>query len=248
MGDTIYLKIKRQDARNGESYWEDFEIPYRPRMNIISCLMEIQRNPANASGEATAPVAWDCSCLEEVCGACSMVINGHVRQACSALVDQLEQPITLEPMTKFPCVRDLMVDRSRMFETLKKVEAWIAIDGTHNLGAGPKISPKDQEEAYQFSRCMTCGCCVEACPNVNEHSDFMGAFAIGQVVLFNQHPTGKMQQENRLETLLGKGGITECGNAQNCEAVCPKEIPLTRAIAKAGWETTRYAFKRFLKG
>ena len=40
----------------------------------------------------TTPVAWDMNCLEEVCGACSMVINGHPRQSCSALIDQLEQP------------------------------------------------------------------------------------------------------------------------------------------------------------
>ena len=51
------------------------------------------------------------NCLEEVCGACSMVINGRPRQSCSAIVDQLEQPIRLEPMTTFPVVRDLSVDQ-----------------------------------------------------------------------------------------------------------------------------------------
>ena len=48
------------------------------------------------------PVVWECNCLEEVCGACTMVINGKVRQACTALVDALPQPIVLEPMSKFP--------------------------------------------------------------------------------------------------------------------------------------------------
>ena len=27
------------------------------------------------------------NCLEEVCGACSMVINGRARQSCSAIVE-----------------------------------------------------------------------------------------------------------------------------------------------------------------
>lgn len=49
------------------------------------------------------------NCLEEVCGACSMVINGRARQSCSAIVDQLEQPIRLEPMSTFPVIRDLQV-------------------------------------------------------------------------------------------------------------------------------------------
>jgi succinate dehydrogenase / fumarate reductase iron-sulfur subunit len=44
---------------------------------------------------------------------------------------------------------------------------------------------------------------------------------------------------------MGPGGIADCGNAQNCIKVCPKDIPLTRSIAKAGWATTAHAFKRW---
>lgn len=96
--------------------------------------MEIRRNPVNIKGEKTTPVVWDMNCLEEVCGACSMVINGRARQSCSAIVDQLEQPIRLEPMNTFPVIRDLQVDRSRMFDNLKRMKAWIPIDGTYDLG------------------------------------------------------------------------------------------------------------------
>lgn len=246
--ETIYLKIKRCDKREGPVYWEEFEIPYRPRMNIISVLMEIQRNPQNVQGDTTAPVAWEQSCLEEVCGACSMVINGRVRQACSALIDDLDQPITLEPMSKFPTIRDLVVDRSGMFESLKKIHGWITLDGSYDLGPGPVVSPKEQEIAYDYSRCMTCGCCVEACPQVNEKSKFMGAFAVAQADLFNRHPSGKMEEGKRLDAMIQEGGIVDCGNAQNCEAVCPKEIPLTRAIANIGAASTKHAWKKFFKG
>lgn len=90
--------------------------------------MEIRRNPVNAKGEKTTPVTWDMNCLEEVSrGACSMVINGRARQSCSAIVDQLEQPIRLEPMSTFPVIRDLQVDRSRMFDNLKRMKAWIQL-------------------------------------------------------------------------------------------------------------------------
>ena len=83
------------------------------------------------------------NCLEEVCGACSMVINGRARQSCSAIVDQLEQPIRLEPMSTFPVIRDLQVDRSRMFDNLKRMKAWIPIDGTYDLGPGPRMPEKN---------------------------------------------------------------------------------------------------------
>lgn len=133
---TIRFIITRQDTADSTSYDEEFEIPYRPNLNVISALMEIRRNPVNVKGEKTTPVTWDMNCLEEVCGACSMVINGKPRQSCTALIDQLEQPIRLKPMKTFPVVRDLQVDRSRMFDSLKKVKAWIPIDGTYDLGPG----------------------------------------------------------------------------------------------------------------
>src|SRR5207249_11258656 len=99
--------------------------------------------------------AGSANCLEEICGSCAMLINGKARMACSALVDQLEQPIRIEPMAKFPLVRDLAVDRQCMFESLKRVKAWIAIDGTYNLGEGDRLSPQVQEEGYPPSNCIS---------------------------------------------------------------------------------------------
>ena len=246
MSKKIFVKVKRQDDQKSASYWEDFEIDYQPNMNVISVLQEIRKKPQNSSGDAVAPVTWDCSCLEEVCGACTMVINGKVKQSCSALVDKLEQPLRLEPMTKFPVVRDLMVDRSKMFEALKRVKAWVEIDGTHNLGAGPRMDEHVRAEAYELSRCMTCGCCLEVCPQYNPNSEFIGAAAISQVRLFNKHPIGVQQKPERLDALMGEGGLDDCGNAQNCVQACPKDIPLTTSIAEMGREVTKHAFKKLL--
>jgi len=242
----VSLKIKRQTDPHKPACWEEFKIPYKDKMNIISLLMEIQKNPVNANGEPITPVAWECNCLEEVCGACTMVINGKARQACSALVDQLAQPIVLEPLSKFPVVRDLMVDRTVMFENLKKVKAWIPIDGTYDLGPGPRMAQRVQEESYPISRCMTCGCCMEACPNVNNRNKFMGPAPLAQVKLFNSHPTGAMNREERLDAIMEVGGITDCGNAQNCIKVCPKQIPLTKSIAQLNRDTTLHGIKRWL--
>ena len=235
----VEIRIKRRDRPDAPQRWEEFRVPYRPNLNIISCLMDIQKNPVTKDGTKTTPVVWDMNCLEQVCGICTMIINGKVRQSCSALVDQLEQPITLEPMTKFPNVRDLAVDRSRMFEHLKQVKAWIEIDGTHELGPGPRESQEQQQERYPLSRCMTCGCCLEACPQYNDSSSFIGAAAINQVRLFNLHPSGAMHKNMRLESVMGEGGVTDCGKAQNCVEVCPKEIPLVDSIAVVNRETTK---------
>lgn len=242
---TVTFIIQRQDNPDSAPYEETFEIPYRPHMNVISALMEIQRNPVTKDGKKTTAVQWEMNCLEEVCGACSMVINGKPRQSCSAMVDQLEQPIRLEPMRTFPVIRDLLVDRSRMFDALKKVKAWIPIDGTYDLGPGPRMPESKRQWAYELSKCMTCGVCLEACPNVNDKSNFIGPAPLSQVRLFNSHPTGAMNKAERLETIMGDGGLANCGNSQNCVQACPKGIPLTTSIAALNREATVQMFRNF---
>jgi len=239
----ISFRIWRQESPDHEGRFEEFKVPYYPKANVIACLMAIQRNPVNAEGRPTTPVIWDSSCLEEVCGSCTMNINGRVLMACSSLVDKLKEPITLEPLRKFPLVRDLAVDRQRMFDALKKIRGWIPIDGTYNLGPGPRQSPKDQAAMYVLSTCMTCACCLEACPQVQVDNQFIGAAAISQARLFNMNPTGKLNAEDRIRGLMAEGGIQDCGKAQNCVQVCPKEIPLTTSIAEMNREVTKQLFK-----
>jgi succinate dehydrogenase / fumarate reductase iron-sulfur subunit len=244
---TYILKIWRGSP--GNQYWEEFELPFRPFVNLVSAFMEIQRNPVNRKGEKVAPIAYEAGCLEEVCGSCSMLINGRPRQACTALVRNLIKDtgsniITLAPFTKFPLVRDLIVDRSSMFENLKRVHAWIDSDGSFDRGPGPKISPQKQEVMYSLSTCMTCGCCVEACPQVTDKTKFVGPQVIAQVRLFNANPTGAYAKSKRLDALSGPGGIQNCGNAQNCVKVCPKNIPLTESIAAMDRAVTQEALKK----
>lgn len=267
---TIRVRVLRQDAPGRESYWERHEVPYEPNMNIISVLQKIAAKATSADGRAVPPVAWDCSCLEEVCGSCTMLVNGRTRMACSSLVDKLlvenADEIVIEPMTKFPVVRDLVVDRRRLFRSLERVKAWVPVDGSYDQGPGPRISPKEQEDAYPLSTCISCGCCLEACPQFTKidvvrrddesqeefdarrkaafDKGFLGAHAISQAMLFNAHPTGGMIADERLKSLTSQGGIQMCGNAQNCVAVCPKQIPLTRSIARAGRAATLWAIKR----
>lgn len=124
MSKNFILKILR--GTPGSQYWEEFEFERNPMANVISTLMEIQKNPINRKGEKVEPVSWEQGCLEEVCGSCSMLINGRPRQACTAIIEPIieasgSNTITIAPFSKFPLVRDLFVDRTRMFRDLKKI-------------------------------------------------------------------------------------------------------------------------------
>ena len=241
---TIRLQVRRQDTPTSSGYWEEYEIPYRPRENVVSVLMEIAKDPKTRDGKRTSPIVYDRACLEEVCGSCAMRVNGVARMACTSLIDSLEQPVKLEPLGKFPVVRDLSVDRRPMFESLKRVKAWVPIDGTYDLGPGPRMVESERAHAYELSKCITCGNCLEVCPQVNERSNFIGAAPISQVALFNRHPTGKTLAAERLEALMGDGGLDECGNAQNCVRACPKSIPLTTSIAEMFRATTLHGIRK----
>lgn len=246
MSKTFILKVYR--GHPTKQYWEEFELDLIPSMNVISALMQVRKEPINRQGQRVAPVVWEDGCLEEVCGSCSMLINGKPSQACTALIEPLLEKsskniITLAPFTKFPLVRDLRVDRSVMFENLKKVSAWVEVDGLYDLGPGPKVAQKKQEIMYTLSTCMTCGCCSESCPQINPRSSFVGPAPISQVRLFNAHPTGENQKDRRLHALMEEGGIADCGNAQNCVRVCPKNIPLTDSIAAISRDVSLQAFK-----
>lgn len=262
---TFEVRVLRQDGPDSPSYWERHRLEHEPDMNVTSVLQRLAAQAETVEGLHVAPVAYDANCLEEVCGSCTMIINGRVRQGCSALVDKLleEKPdeIELQPMSKFPVIRDLCVNRRRLFRALEKVQAWIPVDGYYNMGPGPRQSQEQQEQAYPLSECMSCGCCLDACPqyshvevaqapgesdtafqareNATYDVNFVGAHAISQVAYYNLHPTGQLNAGERVDALMAPGGIQICGNAQNCVAVCPKSIPLTTSIGRMGRAATK---------
>src|SRR5947199_8547679 len=113
---TVTFKIRRQASPSASSYWEEFSLPWKKQMNVISSLMEVAANAVTRQGKPTTPITYDSNCLEEVCGSCAMLINGRARMACSALIDNLDQPVKLKRISKLPVVRALATDRPVLVE------------------------------------------------------------------------------------------------------------------------------------
>ena len=95
-------------------------------------------------------------------------------------------------------------------------------------------------------RCISCGSCLEVCPQVTPATQFIGAAAISQVRLFNTHPTGAMNASERLHGLMEAGGVNDCGKAGNCVDACPKGIPLTSSIADMARESAKQGLRDWL--
>ena len=173
------------------------------------------------------PIEYSCSCLQGICGACAMVINSEPKLACKTflneekMVTQYDQ-ITIEPLSKFPLIKDLKVDRSVLFDAMTDCELWLENDAEYN--------PKDLDFEYEMSLCLMCGCCTEVCPNY-KLGDFVGTpVAVSASKLVNQE--SDKQHLKKMKKKYKKRFFSHCVKSISCEDVCPMEIPTQRAISK----------------
>ncbi len=168
------------------------------------------------------PVAWEHSCRQKKCGACAMLINGVPKLACDAwLRDYPEGVIRLAPLRKFPPVRDLMVDRSVMFENLKMLGAWL----TENADGDTEGT------AYDASRCLQCGCCLEVCPNFYAGGKFSGAAALAPASRLISEAQGA--DRKRLYGAYNERFYRGCGKSLSCRNICPAGIDTERLLVSS---------------
>jgi succinate dehydrogenase / fumarate reductase iron-sulfur subunit len=234
--DRIRLHVQRQDAadRPESRRIEQFELRPAHDWTVATALERINRDLRDGSDSPVEPIAWTGSCATGTCGACTMLINGVVRPACSTLLRDAvrgSRPVVLAPLSKFPLVRDLLVDRSRLTDDLAALAVWP--DPPRPVEPGdPPAAENDglQRARLALSRCNHCGACVEACPEAHPSRPFVGAAVLNRLRLLDLHPFPSPRRATRLESALGQGGIAGCAGAQNCAEVCPAAIPLDESL------------------
>ena len=227
----VTISVKRGN------YWQDFDYePSGPEDTVAGALTRINASDdiRDASGNPAAPIMWECSCLQKKCGACAMVINGRPGLACDKKLSGLGSVIRLEPLRKFPLVRDLVVDRSIMRENLKKMSAW--------LEDRSGLSAKDEDLACTASECLQCGLCLEVCPNFAAGGKFPGmAAAVSMARLLARLPD---EQKKEASSLYEKRIFEGCGKSLACRNICPAKIDIDRMLVNSN---AIAVWKRYLK-
>lgn len=131
---------------------------------------------------------------------------------------------------QFPLVRDLIVDRSILFENLKKLNLWLESEAY--------MSSRTHEPRYQSARCLMCGCCLEVCPNFSANGTFAGAVAaVNAFRILNEEQ--ESTHLNEISAEYKKRFFEGCGKSLSCHDICPIGLPveelLVRSNAAAVW-------------
>ncbi len=227
----LNLKIWRQKNNNTKGHFETHVVEANEHMSFLEMLDVLNQNLLEAGKE---PVAYEHDCREGICGACSMVIDGHPHgpnertTTCQLHMRFYKdgQTITVEPFRAkaFPIIKDLAVDRSA-FDRIIQSGGFISVNTGGPRDANEILIDKDTVElAMDAAACIGCGACVAACPN--------GAamlFTSAKVSHLNLLPQGKLEKDKRalgMVRQMDKEGFGNCTNLGACEAECPKGISL----------------------
>lgn len=221
----MLVRIKRQRDRESEPYWQTFRYEGTRSTTVAALLDELNYTDDlfDSDGNPAPRIRWECSCMQKLCGACAMIINGTPALACNTFLSDLnnKEEIVLEPLTKFPVVSDLIVDRSIIEDNLKKAEIY--------QGEYGKSSSKEYEQQYSAAKCLKCGLCLEVCPNYRKGENFYGALFANNVYLVHS------QSKDRKKVLKQKYAsnfASGCSKALSCEKICPMGISTLSSMLK----------------
>ena len=218
------VKVLRRISPETEPYWESFDYDGPMDTSVAGVLdyLNYHDDMVNDKGEKTARIGWECSCLQGVCGACAMVINGKPALACETfLSDLIGTELSIRPLQKFPVIHDLITDRSSIQENLRQTNIYI---GEYRPGADG-----DREHQYAAAKCLKCGLCLEVCPNyVNGNTFFGAAFANDCYLVAARNREKAMEIRKSYVQHFGSA----CSKSLSCVDVCPMKIPTLASIAK----------------
>ena len=220
----MLVKIKRQNGPDADCYWQSFnyEGPRHVTVSAVLDALNYTDDLFDAEGNPATRIRWECSCMQAMCGGCAMVINGVPALACATFADEVKgDTLVLEPLSKFPVVADLTVDRSSIYENLNSAKAYLDSAATSKKG--------HHAQQYSVAKCLKCGLCLEVCPNYRPGGNFFGAVLANESYLITSQASDKAKQlVKEYKEHFGTG----CSKALSCQTVCPAGIETITSIIR----------------
>ena len=220
----MIVKIKRQETSESIAYWQSFRYdgPMHVTVSAVLDALNYTDDLYDIEGKPATRIRWECSCMQAMCGGCAMVINGVPALACATFADEVKgKELVLEPLSKFPVIADLIVDRSVIYENLVRAKTYL-----EDLAVSDK---RQHNQQYSVAKCLKCGLCLEVCPNYHPGGSFFGAVLANESYLTaSQSADKKPQVVKEYNTHFAAG----CSKALSCQSVCPMGIETITSIMR----------------
>jgi succinate dehydrogenase / fumarate reductase iron-sulfur subunit len=229
----IHLKVWRQPGPKTAGRLVEYTAErVSPDMSFLE-MLDVVNETLIARRED--PIAFDSDCREGICGTCGFLVNGVAHgpepgtTVCQLHMRRFKDGDTLivEPWRAkaFPLIKDLVVDRTA-FDRIIQAGGYTSV----NVGGAPDgnaiLVPKAvADKAMDSAACIGCGACVAACKNASA-----ALFTSAKVSHLGLLPQGEVERHTRVVRMVERHdteGFGSCSNEGECEAVCPKEIPIT---------------------
>lgn len=233
MSNRIELAVMRYNPDTDSApYPQSFTIEYTADMSILDALQLIK-------DEFAPELAYRWSCRMEVCGSCGMVVNGVPKLACSTFVREYADvgKITVGALDQMPIEKDLVVDVDPFISKLESVKPYI-IRPNNETEIPPKAhgefrqTPAQLTKFKQYTMCINCLLCYQACPQVGINAEFLGPAATALAHRYNLDNRDKGAKQ-RLARMNEEDGIWPCTFVGYCSEVCPKHVDPAGAIQQA---------------
>lgn len=220
---NVTLKIKRFNPETDRKpHWESYIADVDPADRVLDALNYVKWH-------VDGTLTYRRSCAHGVCGSDAMVINGQNALACTQLIQDAGDKITLEPIRGLPAIKDLLVDMEPFFAQYRSVLPYL-INTDDTGGSRERLqSPEDRERIDDTSKCILCAACTTSCPVYWGNSSYVGPAAIVNAHRFIFDSRDQAAKE-RLDILNERSGVWRCRTAFNCSEACPRGIKVTKAI------------------
>ncbi len=210
------IKIFRKE-KSKERY-DEFSLEIQKGMTVMDCIREIKKH-------CDGSIAHRGGCRNGICGNCAMNVNGKPMLACKAQAVEVandSDEIVIEPLSRMPVIKDLVVDMKGFLEEHKSIGPWIeerseAPDKEH-------ILTKEQMKILdKASDCILCGACYATCLSLDSEKKFVGPSALVMAKRYLDDPRdGK--HNSRLKLYNDTHIAWDCTNCMYCDEVCPVSI------------------------
>jgi succinate dehydrogenase / fumarate reductase iron-sulfur subunit len=160
-------------------------------------------------------------------------------QLSSVIGDQ----ILVEPLPNMDVIKDLVVDMKPFWETYRRVEPWLHVNGDEPPEKERLQSPEDVAKLDPYINCILCACCYGSCPVIGMEKDYVGPAAIAKLFRFLEDSRDQRGLKF-LDKLNSPKGLWACHTIFRCIDACPKDVRPTDTIESLRRNYVWYRFKR----